>query len=359
MNRINVVRSILPDEDAFFALMREVLASNILTNNGAKCVTLEKRLREYLKVPFLTLCANGTLGLEIAIHAAKAAGKTVITTPFTYVATATAAMWVGCDIVFADIDPETLCIDPASIAERITPQTAAVIPVNIYGFPCDDRGIRRVCGDIPVIYDAAQAFGATLDGESLFNFGDFAICSLHATKVFHSGEGGFVVCHKPEQKKELNLLRAFGHEGDSYEGIGINAKMSELHAVLGLSILKRFQSQLEKRKMVDELYRALLKPGKIRFPSTPRGFRSNYGYFPVIFETEGIMRRAIFELNKIDIWPRRYFFPALNTLPYLNPAALACPVAEDIAKRVLCLPLFGDLSHDLARRIAQVINNVC
>ena len=338
MDRINVVKSILPDEDTFFTLMREVLGSNILTNNGVKCQMLSNELAKFINAKYLLLCANGTLGLEIAIHAAKAAGKTIITTPFTYVATATAALWVGCKVVFADINPETLCINPKSIAERMSVETAAVIPVNIYGYPCDDAGIRAACGDIPVIYDAAQAFGAAYKGQSLLNFGDLAVCSLHATKVFHSGEGGFVVCHTPKIARELSLLRAFGHEGDNYITVGINAKMSELHASMGLAILKKFSEQLEKRKNIDMLYRSLLKTEKIRFPVTPPEFQSNYGYFPVIFQTEKLLQKAMGALRKINVHPRRYFFPALSTLPYLNAYALACPVAEDIAKRILCLP---------------------
>ncbi|MDE5832635.1 MAG: DegT/DnrJ/EryC1/StrS family aminotransferase [Desulfovibrio sp.] len=358
MSRVNVVKSDLPDEREFFSHLKEVFANNILTNNGPKCQELERVLAKFLDAEYLTICSNGTVAIEMAIRAANAAGRPVITTPFTYVATITAPMWVGCEVIFADIDPETLCIDPLSIAERITDQVAAVIPVNIYGHPCDDEGIREAAGGVPIIYDAAQAFGAKLDGRSLFDFGDFATCSLHATKVFHCGEGGFVVAHSAEKRRELCLLRAFGHDNDEYESVGINAKMSELHACVGLSLLKDYYGRLEKRKKIDGLYRALLKRDKLRFPSTPEGFESNYGYFPVILKNENLLSRVVRALNQADIFPRRYFYPALTTLTYTRQSLETCPVAEDIAKRVLCLPLYASLPLVVAEKIVEIVNSI-
>lgn len=356
--RINVTQSILPERTLFHGLVDEILDSRHLTNNGPKCVELERRLAAFLDVGAnnLTLCGNGTLGLEIAIHAAGAAGKRVITTPFTYVATITAPLWVGCRVDFADIEQETLCIDPNSVASALREDTAAVIPVNIYGHPCDDDALRALCGNIPLVYDAAQAFGATLDGRSLLDFGDLAICSLHATKVLHSFEGGFVVSHTPMAKTKLCLLRAFGHDNDDYLSLGINAKMTEIHAAMGLSLLSGFERHLEKRKRLDAIYRALLDQRHMRFPDTPDRFHSNYGYFPVIFHSEKMTLKVVASLRSRNIYPRRYFFPALTKVGYLNPDDQSCPVAEDIAPRVLCLPLFSDLPEGKVELISEIVN---
>ena len=360
--RINVTKSILPDREEFYKLLEEVLDSRILTNNGPKCLEFERRLAYFLNLAAdsVTLCANGTLALEIAIHAANAAGKRIITTPFTYVATVTAPFWLSCAVDFADIDPETLCISPASVAEKMRKDTAALIPVNIYGYPCDDAALRELAGKRPIIYDAAQAFGATLDGESLLDFGNFAICSLHATKVMHSVEGGFVVSHSQEDGEKLRLLRAFGHQGDDYLSEGINAKMSELHACMGLALLDHYRKNLEARKKIDLLYRTQLDTKHMRFPLTPAGFHSNYGYFPAIFPSEAITLKVVAALNAQNIFPRRYFYPSISEVAYLNPERQRCPIAEDISKRVLCLPLYSELSENEAEKIAEIVNRaVC
>lgn len=358
---INVTRSALPPRDEFYRLIDDVFGSYILTNNGPKCVELEKRLSGFLELGQnnLTLCANGTLGLELALHAAGVAGKRVITTPFTYVATVTAPIWVGCKVDFADIDPDTLCIDAVSVADKIRNDTAAVIPVNIYGYPCNDAALREVCGKMPIIYDAAQAFGAKLNGRSLFDFGNFAVCSLHATKVMHTVEGGFVVSHSAGDRRKLCLLRAFGHDNENYNSLGINAKMSELHACMGLSLLDHYQEHLAARRRIDAIYRELLDQNYVRFPSTPEGYQSNYGYFPVIFDSEAILVKVVRTLKEQDINPRRYFYPAISTIPYLNPDRHSCPVAEDIARRVLCLPIYSELLEEKIEEIAVLVNGAC
>ena len=356
--RINVTKTILPERDELRRMLDEALDIHILTNNGPKCVEFEKRLANFLRLGTdnLTLCANGTLGLEIAIHAAGAAGRRIITTPFTYVATATAPFWVGCKVDFADIDPETLCISPQAVAARMRPDTAAVIPVNIYGHPCDDDTLRSICGERTLIYDAAQAFGATMNGRPLLDFGDFAVCSLHATKVMHSAEGGFVVSHSRQDRSSLFLLRAFGHIHDEYFTLGINAKMSELHACLGLALLDHYERHREARKKLTALYREFLDWTAMRQPYMPPGFESNYGYFPVIFRSESVVLKVLESLKSRNIYPRRYFYPALSSLPYLNPEGQRCPVAEDIARRVLCLPLYSELPESRVEEIASLVN---
>lgn len=193
---------------------------------------------------------------------------------------------MGCRVDFADIDPETFCIDPARVAEQLESDTAAVIPVNIYGHPCDDDGLRAVCGELPIIYDGAQAYGAELDGKSLLDYGRLAVCSLHATKVLHSVEGGFVVSHSSSMRTRLCLLRAFGHDNDDLHTLGINAKMSEIHAAMAVTLLRDFQRNLEVRKKLDSMYRNLLDTSRMRFPVTPLGFQPNYGYFPVYLKAK-------------------------------------------------------------------------
>lgn len=358
---INVTRSALPPREEFYRLIDDVFSCYILTNNGPKCIELEKRLSDFLELGqnSLTLCANGTLGLELALHAAGVAGKRVITTPFTYAATVTAPIWVGCKVDFADIDPDTLCIDPVSVAAQIRNDTAAVIPVNIYGYPCNDAGLREVCGKLPIIYDAAQAFGAKLNGRSLFDFGNFAVCSLHATKVMHTVEGGFVVSHSAVDRRKLCLLRAFGHDNENYSSLGINAKMSELHACMGLSLLDHYQEHLEARRRIDAIYRELLDQNYMRFPGTPDGYQSNYGYFPVIFDSEAILVKVVRTLKERHINPRRYFYPAISTIGCLNPDRQSCPVAEDMARRVLCLPIYSGVPEEKVEEIVVLVNGAC
>lgn len=351
---IFVTRALLPRENEFLAYAQKIFQSHILTNNGPLVRQLETVLRDYLQVPWLLPCTNGTIAIELALHAAGAAGKRVITTPLTYVATVSAPLWIGCEIVFADIDEETLAINPEKISDKLTDDTAAILPVDIYGHCCDFAGIAAVAGSIPVIYDAAQAFGSRLDGRSLFEFGDYATCSLHATKTFHTFEGGFVVCNSRSAYRQLDLLRAFGHKGDVHFTLGTNAKMSEIHAAMGLALLAHFESAREERRQLAGIYDVLLDWRRLRKPAVPAGFESNYAYFPVIFATERILLKALKELEAAGIHPRRYFFPCLTQLPYLR--GQSCPVAEDIAKRVLCLPLYAELPPETVEKTAAIIN---
>lgn len=351
---ILVTRSMAPESGVYEQRISGILDRHTFTNNGPECLMLEDELSKFLQTPWLALCTSGTLGLEIAIHAAGLAGKTLVTTPFSYVATISAALWVGCRIIFADIDPETLSLDPRKI-----PDPAAfdgLLPVNIYGHPCAYEELASF--GKPVIYDAAQAFGASLEGRPLPDFGDFAVCSFHATKVFHTLEGGLVVCHSAQDLERLRLLRAFGHQGDTHKCLGINAKMSEAHAAMGLALLPEFQPRLEERKRLSGVYQDLLDTARLRYPLVRQGgFKSNYGYFPVIFETERLALQVMGALMEKRITPRRYFYPALSELPYIQ--RQPCPIAEDISRRVLCLPLYASLGVDNVERIAAIVNSVC
>ena len=291
-------------------------------------------------------------------------GKTVITTPFTYVATLSALLWEGCTPLFADIDPESLCLSPGEAARQLEahPEAAGLLPVHVYGNACDVNTLGAVArqGGLAVLYDAAHAFGSRLDGKSLFAFGDAATASFHATKLFHTVEGGCIVAHDPALKEELELLRAFGHRGDTHYSLGINAKLSELHAAMGLCLLPQLADTIAQRAVLTGLYDAALNLGPdgapnqegMRRPRLAPGLDWNHAYYPVIFPDAGARARVTRALEARDIHPRRYFFPSLTRLPYVD--CPPCPVAEDMAERVLCLPLWADMAPELVAEIADV-----
>jgi dTDP-4-amino-4,6-dideoxygalactose transaminase len=292
------------------------------------------------------------------LRASGLTGKKVITTPFSYVATVSALLWEGCTPVFADIDEETLCLDPHAVSEKITPDVAGVLPVHIYGNACDVDTFGALAKDahLTLIYDGAQCFGSAYKGKSVLDYGDYAACSFHATKIFHTVEGGGVVAHSPEAMKALTLLRAFGHRGDTHYRLGINAKLSELHAAMGLSLLGGVESRIAAYAKVRAAYDALLPPHGLRRLVLREGLKYNQAYYPVIFDDEKTLLRAMERLNAENIFPRRYFYPALNTLPYLKETQ-TCPVAESISRRVLCLPLYPRLEDANVERIADIVKS--
>jgi dTDP-4-amino-4,6-dideoxygalactose transaminase len=355
-NSIFVTRSVLPKQEEYSKYLERVFATRHLTNGGEISLQLEKKLQHFLGVQHLALCANGTLALQLGLHVADLAGKEVITTPFSYVATVSALLWEGCKVVFADIDEETLCLDSKKVAEKISPQTAGLLPVHIYGNICDVHGLNKVAKDagLSILYDAAQCFGSEFQGRSVLDYGDYATCSFHATKVFHTVEGGCLITHTADEMKTFRLLRACGHKGDTHLRLGINAKLSELHAAIGLSLLDKTADNIAGRKKVSEIYNALLPEKGLRRPALRADLNFNYAYYPVIFDTEKMLLRVLERLQAENIFPRRYFFPALNTLPYLEQYQ-PCPVAESLAPRVLCLPLYAELEENAVESITQVI----
>lgn len=354
-----VTRSELPPMDAYLECVRDIFASRWLTNQGEYVKRLEQSLVRFLDVPALSLCANGTLALQLTLRLLGLNGKKIITTPFTYVATLSALLWEGCIPVFADIDPHTLCIDPEDVERCIekNPDTAGILPVHIYGNACDVEALSQLARqhNLHLLYDAAHTFGSQLNGKSLFNFGDAAIGSFHATKLFHTIEGGCVVAH-PRHMEKLGLLRAFGHVGDVHQCLGINAKMSELHAAMGLCLLPAVPDMLAQRSRLAALYDTLLdmngKSG-LRRPSLTPGLVWNHAYYPVIFPSPNALARVMAALEKEDIHPRRYFYPSLTQLPYLQSAS--CSVAEDMAERVLCLPFWPNMDEAMTHNIAALI----
>lgn len=355
---VYVTRSSLPPFEEYIALLRETFESHTLTNQGPHTVNLEAKLASYLDSPVLLATANGTLALQLAIRHLGLAGKKVITTPFTYVATTSALLWEGCEPVFADIDPHTLCIDPQKVAEQLEkhPDVAGILPVHVFGNAADVEAIAAVAGDLPVLYDAAHAFGSKLAGKSLFAYGNASIGSFHSTKLFHTVEGGCIATQRPEDRDNLQLLRAFGHVGDEYSKVGINAKMSEMHAAMGLCMLPYVEELIRQRQRKTSLYDKLLelesneKMAGIRLAS---GLEWNHAYYPVIFKSEDALKRIIASLARDNIHPRRYFYPCLTRLPYIK--AQDCPIAESISSRILCLPLWPDMEDRIVEKIAGIV----
>lgn len=334
---------------------------NWLTNNGPLVNELELKLKEYLKVKHMLFLGNGTIAIQIAIKALGLKGE-IITTPFSYVATTSSIVWEGCKPVFADIDPHTLNIDPAKIEEKITPQTTGILATHVFGNPCDVEAIEAIAKKhgLKVIYDAAHAFAVTVNGRSVFEYGDIATCSYHATKIFHSTEGGAVFATDPELIKEMSFLRNFGHNGpETFAAVGINGKNSEFHAAMGLAVLKHIDALLAARKTQAGIYDEALKGLRVQKQTIHPGAQWNYSYYPVIFESEELLLKSMEELNANWIYPRRYFYPSLSTLHYVEQCET--PVSESISKRILCLPMYHSLKKEdiyfIARLLLRAQNN--
>lgn len=354
--RIHVTRAITPDPDEYNAYLGRIFASRYLTNHGACVNGLEAKLSASLDLPYLALCANGTLALQLALRVSGLSGKKVLTTPFSYVATVSALLAEGCEPLFADIEEETLCLAPSAVENVMDESVKGLLPVHIYGNICDVDRLDRMgkAAGVPLVYDASQCFGSAYRGRSVLAYGDYSTCSFHATKVFHTVEGGCVVCHSEAAFAALKLSRACGHCGDTHVMPGLNAKMSELHAAAGLCLLHQVEDNIAGRKAVSQIYDALLPAHSLRRPVLRDGLTYNHAYYPVIFETEKSLLHAVENLNRNNVFPRRYFYPALNTLSYL-PQYQACPVAENMAKRALCLPLYADLPEADVERICAIV----
>jgi len=356
---INVTKTFLPDQEIYLEYVRGIWERGHLTNNGPLLQQLESQLKEYLEVDHLYFCGNGTIVLQIAIKALEISGE-VITTPFSYCATSNAILWEKCVPVFVDIDKNTFNIDPELIEASITPATTAILATHVYGNPCDVEKIEEIARkhNLKVIYDAAHAFGVTYKNKSLLSFGDISTCSFHATKVFHTIEGGALISNHPELDEKLSLLRAFGHQGDeSYHFAGINGKNSEFHAAMGLCNLPLVPEIISARKEVFDAYDSQLNWDLLERPVKNKDTVYNYAYYPVVFSSEQVLKDVLEALREQEIIPRRYFYPSLNTLPFM-PRQIACPVSENISERVLCLPLYVGLPLTDVERISAIINSV-
>jgi len=357
---INVTKTFLPPQEEYNAILKRAWDINWMTNRGVLVKELEEKLKNYLGVPHLIATTNGTLPLQIAIKALELKGE-IITTPFSYVASASCIVWEGCTPVFVDIHPDYLTIDETKIEAVITHKTSAILATHVFGNPCNMEAIETIAKkhNLKVIYDAAHCFGVTYKGNSIFNYGDVSTCSFHATKVFHTGEGGALFANTEELNNTLFYHHNFGHKGAlEFQGLGINAKMSELQAALGLAILPYMDTIFTERKKVVDFYDRNLDFKKAQKMQLREGTAWNYSYYPVIFESE----KQLLEIEKIlgenQIIPRRYFYPSLNTIGYTNGKSMI--ISEGIASRIFCLPLYVGLSEiDLDRIVSCINNNLC
>lgn len=355
---IQVTKAYIPSLESYSTYLDAIWERSWLTNNGPLCQQLKIDIADYLGVPNLELVSSGTIALQLAIRALDLKGE-IITTPYSYVATTNSILWAGCDPVFVDIEPQTFCIDADLIEAAITDKTSAILATHIYGFPCDVVKIQRLADkhEIKVIYDAAHAFAVKLAGKSILLQGDCSAVSFHATKVFHTAEGGAVACRSPGLAKRVRLMKQFGHIGeDEYIDVGINAKMSELHAAMGLCVLPKVRDIIADRKECAAWYDELLNDCALQRPVAPARLEYNYGFYPVIFPSHERMLNVRQSLLKNGIAPRRYFHPSLNCLPFLrHDLQRACPVSESICSRVLCLPVYSGLSRAEVEVICGII----
>ncbi|WP_151087656.1 DegT/DnrJ/EryC1/StrS family aminotransferase [Hymenobacter baengnokdamensis] len=355
---INVTQSYLPPLEDYVRYLTGIWERVYLTNAGPLVVELEQRLKDTLGVKHCFFVNNGTIALQIAIKALQLAGE-VLTTPFSYVATTSSLVWEGCTPVFVDINPHTLCIDPDLLEAHITPRTVGIMATHVYGNPCDVETIEAIAKrhNLRVIYDAAHAFGVTYKGSSVLNFGDISTLSFHATKLFHTGEGGGIITNDDELAHRISYMRNFGHNGpEAFWGVGVNGKSSELHAAIGLCVLPKVPELIAKRRMLSERYDFLLNSTQCVRPMLQPHTAYNYSYYPIVLPSEEVLLRVRDNLNRHEITPRRYFYPSLNTLNYVKPQP--APVSEDISHRVLCLPLYYDLEVSQVEKIAQFVNEV-
>lgn len=353
---INVTQTYTPIIEEYTQILQKIWNKKWLTNRGALVQELEKKLSVYLEVENLTLTTNGTLPIQIAIKALDLKGE-IITTPFSYVASTSAIVWENCTPVFVDIEPEHFTIDSSKIEQAITSETTAIMAVHVFGNPCDVEAIEKIARkhNLKVIYDAAHCFGVKYKGQSIFNYGDVSTCSFHATKIFHTGEGGCFISNDKQLQDKLFYYHNFGHKtATSFYGLGTNAKMSELQAAMGLAVFNHLDEIFEGRKGVVNLYDSLLNFNALQKIKIRECAEWNYHYYPVVFKSEKILLRVQKELNKKDIFPRRYFCPSLNTLNYVKKTF--CPISESISERVLCLPLYPSLSQENIEKISTVIN---
>lgn len=352
---IPVTTPFLPKKEDYLKLVNEIWERNWLTNNGPLVQKLESELKEFLEVPNIKYVSNGTIALQIAYKALNLSGE-VITTPFSYVATTSSLVWEGLTPVFCDIDADTFNINPSLIEEKITKKTSAIVVTHVFGNPAKMEEIQKIANkyNLKLIYDAAHCFGVRYNGSSIFNYGDISTTSFHATKIFHTIEGGAIITNSEKTSKKTELLRNFGHDGyEAFNGIGINGKNSEVHAAMGLSIFPYFKTIVQKRKEQYIYYLEKLNQRNLQFQKIEQNTDYNYAYFPIVFESEKQLISSKNRLEKHNIFPRRYFYPSLNTLSHLD--YQSCPISESISSRVLCLPLYHTLSFETQEIIVNLL----
>jgi dTDP-4-amino-4,6-dideoxygalactose transaminase len=355
---ITVTKAFLPPLEKYQEMVQDIWKSQWLTNNGPMCRELEKKLQEYLGTSPVLFLGNGTIAIQLAIKALGLKGK-IITTPFSYVATTSTIVWENCEPVFADIDPGTLNIDAGKIEALIDENTSAILATHCFGNACDIEAIEKIAKKhkLKVIYDAAHCFGTFYKGKSIFNYGDISTTSFHATKLFHTTEGGAVFTPDDDLRKTLSCMRSFGYDGPvNIDHVGINGKNSEFHAAMGLCNLPFVDEILRKRKEQSLYYDELLGDMPRGRLAVQKDCDYNYAYYPVVFYSEELVVRVKDTLEENNIFTRRYFSPSLSSLHYVHHTPT--PVSDDIAARILCLPLYHDLQPEDQQRITTIILKV-
>jgi dTDP-4-amino-4,6-dideoxygalactose transaminase len=359
MKPIQVTEPFLPPLEEYVEYLKGIWERNLLTNQGPLVCELEHKIQACHQIDMPVHCVtNGGLGLQIILKALGVKGE-VITTPFSYVATASCPLWEGCSVQFADIEPDNLTIDPVAVEAAIGPNTEAILATHVFGNPSDCEALETIANKngLALIFDAAHAFGVRYKGKSILEYGDASMVSLHATKLIHAVEGGFVVAKDPLVAEKIEWMRRFGHKGpEEFYGVGINAKMSELHAAMGLCNLRHLEAILKKRQEVCEVYdKALAVERSITTMTYREGASLNYSYYPILFESESLMLQTAARLNAANIFPRRYFHPDLSSC--FGDNRESCPVTVDVSSRILCFPLSSQLGEDVIGRVVSILSN--
>lgn len=353
---IPVTKPFLPPKEAYDTYVQKIWKRNWLTNNGPLVQELEANLKRHLDINHFLFLTNGTIALQLAIKALDLKGE-IITTPFSFVATTCSIVWEHCTPVFVDVDAQTYNIDPAKIEAAITPTTSAILATHVFGNPCAIEQIQTIADkyQLKVIYDAAHCFGVQYKGKSILEYGDISTISFHATKLFHTIEGGGISMNTKELEQKIRSLRNFGYEAGQIERLGINGKNSEFHAAMGLVNLNHTAAILKKRKEQYEYYLERLHPTNLSFQKITNCTEYNYSYFPILLESEITLLDLVETLKARNIYPRRYFYPALNQLSYTREKQQA--IAESIASRILCLPLYHTLQQVEQDQIIEIISS--
>lgn len=355
---INVTKTFFPPIEEYTELLTRIWKNQWLTNRGELVIELEAKLKKYLEVSNILITNNGTIPLQIALKVLARGGE-VITTPFSYVATSAAIIWENCTPVFVDIHPEYLTIDESKIESAITDKTTCILATHVFGNPCNIEVIEAIAKkhNLKVIYDGAHAFGVRYNNLSIFEYGDITTCSFHATKLFHTGEGGAIFSGNTELQHQLFYSHNFGHNGPlAFHGLGINGKISELQAAMGLAVFKYIDDIIESRKKTCLYYDKTLNFSKLDRMKIRENTIWNYSYYPILFESEEILLQVQKGLNENGIIPRRYFYPSLNTISYTHGESM--PVSENVSSRILCLPLYVGLTENDQRKISEILNNL-
>jgi dTDP-4-amino-4,6-dideoxygalactose transaminase len=356
---IPVTKAFLPPIEDYMAQVQRAYNNGWLTNRGELVQELEQKITEYLGLEEsnILITNNGTIPLQIALKLLGKGGE-IITTPFSYVATTAAIVWENCTPVFVDIHPEYLTIDETKIEAAITPRTTCILATHVFGNPCNVEAIEAIAKkhNLKVIYDAAHCFGVKYKGKSIFEYGDVSTCSFHATKIFHTGEGGAIFCKDADLFHKVFYSHNFGHKDTvSFHGLGINGKISELQAAMGLSVYPYLEAIFASRRLSMEIYDNALTGLPIQKIKLREGTEWNYSYYPIIFNDEAVLLQVVKSLHDAGVIPRRYFYPSLNILPYTLSQSMK--VSEDVAIKILCLPIFFSIREDVILKVASVLTD--